>query len=49
MVTSLAFTFLGLAGLYVLLGAEFVAFVQVLDICGSCDDPDDFRHHADAS
>lgn len=35
MVTSLAFTFLGLAGLYVLLGAEFVAFVQVLVYAGA--------------
>ncbi len=35
MVTSLAFTFLGLAGLYVLLHAEFVAFVQVLVYAGA--------------
>jgi NADH-quinone oxidoreductase subunit J len=30
MALSLAFTFIALAGLYVLLGAEFIAFVQVL-------------------
>lgn len=35
MVTSLAFTFLSLAGLYVLLQAEFVAFVQVLIYAGA--------------
>lgn len=35
MVTSLAFTFIGLAGIYVLLGAEFVAFVQVLIYAGA--------------
>lgn len=35
MVVSLAFTFLGLAGLYVLLQAEFVAFVQVLIYAGA--------------
>lgn len=35
MVTSLAFTFLSLAGLYVLLNAEFVAFVQVLIYAGA--------------
>lgn len=35
MVTALAFTFLGLAGLYVLLEAEFVAFVQVLIYAGA--------------
>lgn len=35
MVVSLAFVFLGLAGLYVLLEAEFVAFVQVLIYAGA--------------
>jgi len=35
MVISLAFTFLSLAGLYVLLQAEFVAFVQVLIYAGA--------------
>ncbi|HEX7058138.1 MAG TPA: NADH-quinone oxidoreductase subunit J [Bacilli bacterium] len=35
MVISLAFTFLSLAGLYVLLEAEFVAFVQVLIYAGA--------------
>lgn len=35
MVTSLAFTFLSLAGLYVLLHAEFLAFVQVLIYAGA--------------
>lgn len=35
MVTSLAFTFIGLAGVYVLLGAEFIAFVQVLIYAGA--------------
>lgn len=35
MVVSLAFTFLSLAGLYVLLDAEFVAFVQVLIYAGA--------------
>lgn len=35
MVISLAFTFLSLAGIYVLLGAEFVAFVQVLIYAGA--------------
>lgn len=34
MVASLAVTFIGLAGLYVLLAAEFVAFVQVLIYAG---------------
>jgi NADH-quinone oxidoreductase subunit J len=32
---SLAFTFIALAGLYVVLGAEFVAFVQVLLYVGA--------------
>ena len=35
MVTALAFTFLSLAGLYVLLEAEFIAFVQVLIYAGA--------------
>lgn len=35
MVTSMAFTFLSLAGLYILLEAEFVAFVQVLIYAGA--------------
>lgn len=35
MVISLAVTFLSLAGLYVLLNAEFVAFVQVLIYAGA--------------
>jgi NADH-quinone oxidoreductase subunit J len=35
MVTAIAFTFLGLAGLYVLLEAEFIAFVQVLIYAGA--------------
>lgn len=35
MVVSLAVTFLSLAGLYVLLDAEFVAFVQVLIYAGA--------------
>jgi len=35
MVVSLAFVFLGLAGIYVLLEAEFVAFVQVLIYAGA--------------
>lgn len=35
MVVSLAFTFLSLAGLYVMLEAEFVAFVQVLIYAGA--------------
>lgn len=35
MVISLAFTFLSLGGLYVLLEAEFVAFVQVLIYTGA--------------
>jgi NADH-quinone oxidoreductase subunit J len=35
MVTALTFTFLSLAGLYVLLEAEFVAFVQVLIYAGA--------------
>lgn len=35
MTLSLAFTFLALAGLYVLLEAEFVAFVQVLIYVGA--------------
>jgi NADH-quinone oxidoreductase subunit J len=35
MVISLAFTFLGLAGLYVILQAEFVAFVQILIYAGA--------------
>lgn len=35
MVVSIAFTFLSLAGLYVLLEAEFVAFVQVLIYAGA--------------
>lgn len=35
MVISLAFTFLSLAGLYVLLEAEFLAFVQVLIYAGA--------------
>ncbi|MCM3338693.1 NADH-quinone oxidoreductase subunit J [Paenibacillus sp. MER TA 81-3] len=35
MVVSLAFAFLGLAGMYVLLDAEFVAFVQVLVYTGA--------------
>lgn len=34
-VLSLAFTFISLAGLYVLLGAEFAAFVQVLVYVGA--------------
>jgi NADH-quinone oxidoreductase subunit J len=35
MVVALAFAFLGLAGMYVLLHAEFVAFVQVLIYAGA--------------
>lgn len=35
MVVSLAVTFIGLAGMYVLLQAEFVAFVQVLIYAGA--------------
>ncbi len=35
MLISLAFTFLSLAGLYVLLEAEFIAFVQVLIYAGA--------------
>lgn len=35
MVVSLAFSFVGLAGIYVLLEAEFVAFVQVLVYAGA--------------
>lgn len=35
MVVALAFTFLGLAGLYVMLEAEFVAFSQVLIYAGA--------------
>jgi NADH-quinone oxidoreductase subunit J len=35
MVVSLAFTFLSLAGLYVLLDAEFLAFAQVLIYAGA--------------
>lgn len=35
MVVSVAFSFLGLAGMYVLLDAEFVAFVQVLVYTGA--------------
>ncbi|WNQ11564.1 NADH-quinone oxidoreductase subunit J [Paenibacillus aurantius] len=35
MVTALALTFISLAGLYVLLNAEFVAFVQVLIYAGA--------------
>lgn len=35
MVTSLAFAFLGLAGLYIMLNAEFVALVQVLIYAGA--------------
>jgi NADH-quinone oxidoreductase subunit J len=35
MVTALALTFLSLAGLYVILDAEFVAFVQVLIYAGA--------------
>lgn len=35
MVTSMAFTFLSLAGLYILLEAEFVALVQVLIYAGA--------------
>lgn len=35
MVVALAFTFLSLAGLYVLLDAEFLAFVQVLIYAGA--------------
>lgn len=35
MVVSMAFTFLSLAGLYILLEAEFVAFVQVLVYAGA--------------
>lgn len=35
MITALAFTFLSTAGLYVLLSAEFVAFVQVLIYAGA--------------
>ncbi len=35
MVIALAFTFLSLAGLYVLLEAEFIAFVQVLIYAGA--------------
>lgn len=35
MVVSLAFAFIGLAGMYVLLKAEFIAFVQVLIYAGA--------------
>lgn len=35
MVVALAFSFIGLAGMYVLLDAEFVAFVQVLIYAGA--------------
>lgn len=35
MVVSIAFVFLGLGGIYVLLNAEFVAFVQVLIYAGA--------------
>jgi NADH-quinone oxidoreductase subunit J len=35
MVVALAFTFLSLAGLYIMLEAEFVAFVQVLIYAGA--------------
>ncbi|EJW18453.1 NADH-quinone oxidoreductase subunit J [Paenibacillus alvei] len=35
MVISIAFSFLGLAGMYILLDAEFVAFVQVLVYTGA--------------
>lgn len=35
MVTSLAFTFLSLAGIYVMLDAEFVAVVQILVYAGA--------------
>ncbi|MEI7025703.1 NADH-quinone oxidoreductase subunit J [Paenibacillus sp. y28] len=35
MVTAVAFTFLSLAGVYVLLDAEFLAFVQVLIYAGA--------------
>lgn len=35
MVISLAFAFIGLAGMYILLNAEFVAFVQVLIYAGA--------------
>ncbi len=35
MVVSLAFTFLSLGGMYVLLEAEFVAFVQILIYAGA--------------
>ena len=35
MVVALAFTFLGLGGLYVMLEAEFVAFVQILIYAGA--------------
>lgn len=35
MVVSLAFSFIGLAGVYILLEAEFVAFVQVLVYAGA--------------
>ncbi|ANE46674.1 NADH:ubiquinone oxidoreductase subunit J [Paenibacillus swuensis] len=34
-VVALAFTFIGLAGLYLLLSAEFVAFVQILIYAGA--------------
>ncbi|MFD2672058.1 NADH-quinone oxidoreductase subunit J [Marinicrinis sediminis] len=35
MVTSLAFTFISLAGIFVLLHAEFIAFVQILIYAGA--------------
>jgi len=35
MVVSLAFSFIGLAGLYIMLEAEFIAFVQVLVYAGA--------------
>jgi len=35
MVVALAFSFIGLAGMYVLLDAEFIAFVQVLIYAGA--------------
>ncbi|MGZ9586308.1 NADH-quinone oxidoreductase subunit J [Paenibacillus marinisediminis] len=35
MVVSLAFTFIGLAGVYIMLEAEFIAFVQVLVYAGA--------------
>ena len=49
MVTSLALVFLSLAGMYILLEAEFIAFVQVLDLCGSDIDSDDIRYYDDSS